>query len=122
MAKDVVSRLAEEFPKQFSDGKTPYISELPEGWYQLVRGVMKRVDGARIHVKWAQLKEKFGMLRMYENLAPEQYDGTIHEWISEAERLSGHTCQDCGEKGQRTTIFSWACTLCHKCKELRRKH
>ena len=110
--------LVKEFPNQFYNGRTTCPSEYPPGWHQLIRNVLKRADAARVPVKWAQIKEKFGGLRMYENL-PENCDSSIHDWISEAERLSYRTCQECGNKGKPSIVNRWQATLCQKCYDKR---
>ena len=120
-----IQTLAEEFPKQFKDGDTPCYSEYPDGWHHLIRNVMKRVDSARLPIKWAQIKEKFGSLRMYEDV----YEGhsalvELYDWIGEAERLSMITCQCCGAKGKRQNLTtpigtSWVGVFCDPCKRKR---
>lgn len=115
MAK--LEELQKEFPKQFYD-KMPCWSEYPPGWHHLIRNVLKRAEAARVPVKWVQIKEKSGGLRMYEQL-PEMCDTSIHDWIAEAERLSTQTCQECGNKGRQITINRWVATLCEECYKQR---
>ena len=54
-----------------------------------------------------QIKEKFGGLRFYVDRATEQH----YDFISVAESMSYHTCEECGAPGQRYTD-GWHQTLC----------
>lgn len=56
-----------------------------------------------------QVKEKFGMLRIYTSQLDIYMDGLIDM----AEEVSGHICEECGNKGILYTI-NWHKTLCEK--------
>lgn len=56
-----------------------------------------------------QVKEKFGMLRIYTSQLDIYMDGLIDM----AEEVSGHICEECGDKGMLYTI-NWHKTLCEK--------
>ena len=61
-------------------------------------------------VEFAQVKEKYGTLRVYHNSG----DDYIHGLIVMAELMSGRTCELCGVPG-RSTKGSWIQTLCIRC-------
>lgn len=59
----------------------------------------------------SQIKEKFGTLRVYMT----HYLPEMEEAISEAERLSAITCEDCGQPGELRQ-GGWLRTLCDECE------
>lgn len=119
----LIKTLSNEFPKQFHDGDTVVRSTYPKGWYHIIRTVLKRVDAARLPIKWAQIKEKLGSLRMYED-ADEGHSQLVelYDWIGEAERLSRITCQCCGNKGEQVILRGWKQVLCGSCKKEQEAH
>lgn len=121
MDNDVVKELQQEFPEQFAKDGTPCWSELPRGWKSICHEVMQKVKEHGVRLKWAQLKEKFGGLRMYEDLEDGQ-STEVHDWISEAEKKSFRLCQECGSGGAGTkqrVIRNWRVTLCNHCMKQR---
>lgn len=115
-----VSQLAKEFPDQFRKEGTPCWSDCPDGWVPLVREVMQKVKDHGVKLKWHQIKEKFGTLRMYEGLETNSPSSNIYDWISKAERESGKTCEVCGKPG-KTVNMGWLFTLCLEHKKERKK-
>jgi hypothetical protein len=63
-------------------------------------------EAAKVPVA-SQVKEKFGGLRFYVNGATEEH----WHYISFAESMSYHTCEDCGAPGKRYTD-GWHKVLC----------
>ncbi len=60
----------------------------------------------------AQVKEKFGLLRIYIDNTDEYIDGLV----SMAESISAITCEDCGLPGEMRD-GGWLRTLCNSCDE-----
>lgn len=58
-------------------------------------------------VKFDQIKEKYGTLRIYFSGGDEYVEGLV----SMAEAISGKTCEICGNKGQPNKS-GWITTLC----------
>jgi hypothetical protein len=58
----------------------------------------------------SQVKEKYGILRMYLTTGTDE----MFDLIDEAEELSSKTCEICGKKGK---LYSdgWCVTRCKKC-------
>jgi hypothetical protein len=90
-------------------------------------------------VKFSQIKEKFGTLRIYTEVynvhTPEEaakfskkdiedyhkrFRGYVDGAVSFAECMSGNTCEYCGEAGQLSTKGWWK-TLCPSCADKRNK-
>ena len=120
MNKKLEIKLVEDFPKAFSEyGKPPNESCMAfgcacdDGWEPLIRKVCKNLSP---DAKLAQVKEKFGRLRIYL-----QY-GTLEDddlcW--EAELASAKICEFCGEPGKEIS-GSWIKTLCPQCAKNRKK-
>ena len=77
---------------------------------------LRTVPGPVPQVILQQVKEKFGTLRFYYEGGDEYIAGLV----SMAESMSGCTCEDCGNVGQRTG-GGWIKTICQPC-ETQRKH
>jgi hypothetical protein len=69
-------------------------------------------EEVRGDVYCAQVKEKFGSLRLYMNNETPYISGAI----AMAESMSGHICEVCGEPGQRRS-GGWIRTLCDDCEK-----
>jgi len=78
-----------------------------KGWKQIVLDLCADLR----HLGWdgrlVQIKEKFGGLRFYINAGSLD----VRKRISEAERLSSSTCEECGQPGCLRN-GSWLKTLC----------
>jgi hypothetical protein len=62
-------------------------------------------------VKFDQIKEKFGGLRVYFSGGDEYIEGLV----SMAESFSYQICEECGEKG-KPNKGGWISTLCENCR------
>lgn len=63
-------------------------------------------------VKFDQIKEKYGTLRVYFSGGDEYVEGLV----SMAEAISGKICEVCGNKGQPNK-GGWITTLCDSCRK-----
>jgi hypothetical protein len=63
-------------------------------------------------VKFDQVKEKYGTLRVYFSGGDEYVEGLV----SMAEAISGKICEVCGNKGQPNK-GGWISTLCDSCRK-----
>lgn len=63
-------------------------------------------------VKFDQIKEKYGTLRVYFSGGDEYVEGLV----SMAEAISGKTCETCGNKGY-SDKGGWIMTLCDGCRK-----
>ena len=61
-----------------------------------------------------QVKEKFGTLRFYYSGGDDAIDGMVRM----AESMSGVTCEECGNPGERRG-GGWVHTYCEPCEEKR---
>lgn len=92
----------------------------PDGWTKLVEQCHDAIVAIDPAYKIDQVKEKFGGLRFYFTNSGEYYDDELFDkcnaFVSECEKLSYETCQDCGKPGE-TREGGWLRTLCDKCYE-----
>lgn len=90
-----------------------------DGWFKILSKCLVQLRALREcglapNLMLIQVKEKFGTLRVYVH-GYDKHDIT-DAIISRAERLSGSTCEDCGEHG-KTRGGGWITTLCASCYE-----
>lgn len=85
------------------------------GWIPLIYLTEAVLDKLIPGYKFAQVKEKFGTLRVYLDY-PEQVDsedvGLAIRFIGIVEGVSATICEECGQPGARDTTYSWIRTLC----------
>jgi hypothetical protein len=95
---------------QFMVGKR---DRLPSDWdFERAEDAMENDIDVTLKVDWIhveQIKEKFGGLRFYYQGG----DATISGMVSMAESWANHTCETCGNKGERRS-GGWVRTLCDK--------
>jgi len=135
MTPELEQELYDKFPDLFSNkDKGPQIScmafgiECNDGWYDLIRSICwkikqheRNIDDRKkynpeyttnyVSVKFDQIKEKFGGLRIYYSGGDDYVSGLI----SLADEMSYKICEVCGNKGQPNK-GGWIRTLCEKCK------
>ena len=97
------------FPQLFL-GLPPYMFECGEGWKGIVTDLCERLETlARPQLKIAQIKEKFGDLRVY----VEGGDEAAHALIRKAEACSSTICEWCG--AANVLNLFWLPNVCQKC-------
>jgi hypothetical protein len=110
-----VRRMETEYPKMFSE---PYGGfAISEGWWLIIERLCANIQH---HLKWKnkesevvpqvvvrQIKEKFGGLRFYYDGGDDEISGMVRM----AESWADHTCEKCGNKGERRS-GGWIRTLC----------
>lgn len=110
--------LVAEFPRLFR-GQVPARSDLDPGWVDIVRRALQRIDAmltdeqaAKVNI--AQVKEKWGELRLYvfarelDQATQDTIAGLVREAIAEAQKA----CAKCGQPGDLRTDFHYVQTLC----------
>ena len=91
--------------------------EIQEGWYPLVDNLCSELTRLieqghpRIHA--VQVKSKFGGLRFYTEDDPSAAQVQV---ITDAERVSEHTCETCGKPGKQTIKQGWVYSACEEHK------
>ena len=97
-----------------SDEQTPYDAygiQCGPGWQSLYQPIL---DLAQLYgIPIAQVKEKFGRLRIYTD-GPDRRLSTL---IAAAEAMSIHICEECGASAERgSTRTGWMRVLCPSCR------
>lgn len=136
MKEELENKLYKDYPLLFENRlKSPMESclsmgiETGDGWYDLLRSVCWEItqrekniknrlkyegkdENAFISVKFDQIKEKFGGLRIYYSGGDDYVRGVINL----AEEMSFKLCESCGNKGQPNQN-GWIMTLCDGCRK-----
>lgn len=99
-----------EFPHLFRDAQLGEMA-VGEGWFELLWGLCSSLEiaAAKHEFHIAQVKEKFGGLRLYAH-----GDIPMDAWnlIQEACAYSETICEACGRPGSHCVIDGWLKTLC----------
>lgn len=96
--------LSNLFPTMFPDSEHNYV-HYPKGWDKLVMQVLRDIEHTGVEI--AQIKEKWGALRIYIN----KNNDEVYEELWKVEKASRLVCQECGEPGVLRG-GSWLKTLC----------
>lgn len=94
------------------------VSGVEPGWRPIVRELDQKLRAAAPEFEYAQLKEKYGGLRVYlrfpENM-PAQIRDRARELVREAEEKASRKCENCGTTGRLREDRAWVRTLCDEC-------
>lgn len=122
MTADLELALVRDFPTLFRDYRgnpratcMAFGCEHGDGWEPLLRRACERLGALGGGTVLAQVKEKFGGLRVY-------IDGgsdAAHDIVAAAEEESFRICELCGDPG-RVRGGGWLVTRCDGCMEPRR--
>jgi len=92
--------------------------ECGKGWHKLLEPIIGYIEtynkdkDEEHQIKLTQVKEKWGLLRIYVNFGTHE----LYELIDEAEDKSQNVCELCGtEKNVGTKTSGWMLTLCLDC-------
>jgi len=128
MKKKLQEKLFERFPEIYRGSRLSPREhclgrgiEVDDGWFPIVYAVSEAINshlkklkaaGKPLDFEFAQIKEKFSTLRIYDNGGDEFIDGVI----ATAEILSSITCEVCGASGFKcvNSRGSWIKTLCEE--------
>jgi hypothetical protein len=108
MREELEKKFYDEFPGWFDECQFGF--EVLDGWFDLLWNMCIELKKLDFNQGFAQIKEKFGTLRVYANGATEE------QWtiIEKAEEESETTCEECGAKG-KLRGNSWLYTRCDEC-------
>lgn len=122
MRDELQDKLNKDFPTLFtkSDWKKGIYGtrhcECSDGWYNVIQKACEKLAKLNIpELKFYQVKEKFGSLRLYTNF----YSEIIGAIVSQAEQESISICEQCGSTSSTVTSGSlvrhWVRSLCPAC-------
>lgn len=97
-----------------------------DGWYSIIDALCSQLEPLCVaenkkltkkqlkegyEYRLSQVKEKYGTLRVYMSFSTDK----MEDLIDEAEILSAHVCEKCGDNGELRSRLPWMLTLCNKC-------
>lgn len=140
MDQELQNQLFEKYPDLFSNKDKDIMSscmgwgiEAGNGWYDIIGSVCWMIKQHENNIKWQteykqktdpdyqsdyfpvkfdQVKEKYGGLRMYFTGGDEYVEGLV----SMGEAMSYKICEVCGNKGEPNK-GGWISTLCDGCRK-----
>ena len=126
MRQDLAEKLVEKYPDALVDYGgdmrqtcMAWGFECGNGWFKILEELCEKVANIP-GFKFAQVKEKFGMLTVYYNGPNEEKDREIvRAAIREAEDKSIKTCESCGEPAKLKSDHGWMLVECKKCEALK---
>jgi hypothetical protein len=95
----------EDVKGRFAEGWTSWLPY--EGWWPLIVEMDEQLAAIDPDIKYYQIKEKFGGLRVYTT----QWSPEVIRTIADAGGKSYRTCEYCGASG-RLRDLTWVKTLC----------
>ncbi len=110
--------LRSRFPEQFEEVQQLYYGD---GWHGLVTRACELAAVQPFGVRWFQIKEKFGALRLHADFVnvrddreSTMYRMTFQDFLVDIQADSERTCQACGSPGSRMRVAA-VMTLCERC-------
>lgn len=108
--------LVSRYSSLFSDQRSvqdDFTFECTNGWFDLIAANLKLVERyaelERLKVEITQVKEKFGLLRVYHRGG----DDVVDRLLDIAELVSAGICEACGAQGSVTEHQGWLRARCH---------
>jgi hypothetical protein len=125
MREELELKLVDKFPNFFRDYKggpaktcMAWGITCGDGWYDILYDVIKIITILDPDVYAAQIKEKFGSLRIYLHHSDvEKSTEQAEQIIRLGEKLSKFTCEECGADGKLQKFGGLWKTVCEKCSE-----
>lgn len=119
------ARLIRDPPYLVNQNGTPYdfADDVGKGWIGILTNAFKQIaeafdkaDADFSEFSVAQIKEKFGTLRIYCGALDAGIADHVYKIIDEAESESERTCELCGNPG-KARGGGWIKTLCDNCNK-----
>lgn len=128
MKKELQDKLYLDFPQLFQNTKLSmqescmyFGCDIGDGWYDIMYRLCQRImtiPDLPENIAFDQVKEKFGLIRIYTNFANKLVDREI----SIAEVESSKTCECCGTtENVSCTNSGWIKVLCADCHKTGKK-
>ena len=88
----------------------PLSIDCGKGWHGLVKHVLDNLSEGCYP---SQIKEKFGLLRIYLRCGTDE----DYALVREAEKQSATICENCGAPGEVRSLWGWLTCLCEECNK-----
>lgn len=105
----------QEFLKRHNISSPPCYSGVGQGWIPILDELVEKLTKLGWDKQFAQVKEKFGTLRVYLETYPPEHREEYYALIRDAEERSATVCEDCGKPGKIRRERGWHRTLCDEC-------
>jgi len=117
MTPDIENSIIDKYPHLFANvgqkgSPMKFGLAVGDGWAGIISTmcwILNQKDTAKTF-RFDQIKEKFGLLRVYHSGGSEYMAGVVRM----AEDISGKTCEVCGQPGEQRK-GGWIKTLCDRC-------
>lgn len=123
MKLELENKIVNAFPELFyyyfnTESRYPLMFgiETGDGWYYLIQNLCKKIknwSNKNEQVRFTQIKEKYGELRIYS----EGYFEEVEIMIDEASKKSKTICENCGSTENVKPTKPWINYLCKDCRE-----
>lgn len=114
MKDELKNSLKEKYSTMFDSYLQGRDIECGSGWYALIDETLGGIKATDPNAQIIQIKEKFGLLRMYVDSEVEAVFNIVHF----AENLSGTICEVCASPGRPLKgKNAWIRTMCPACVE-----
>lgn len=114
MKEENINKLLNIYPELFKELKFGF--ECGDGWTNILEALCECIININYENKpqmtFVQIKEKFGLLRIYTNNTDEFMDGMI----AMAESMSSKICEYCGSTKDISSEGGYIQTLCKECR------
>jgi len=118
MRKDLEKQLYNKYPEFFKQKDLPASEtcmslgiETGSGWFYLIDELVGKIIKLDPKVEATQVKEKFGLLRIYTTATKHE----VWDLIDKYQKKSAKVCEECGSKGKHRKPGGWFLTLCDDC-------
>lgn len=121
MNKEKIDLLKNKYPQLFENVYCGISCE--DGWFDLISQLSEKLTNIckkhNVIIRFAQIKNKFGLLRIYydsEGEYSQDVSDHVYSLVNAVESMSGTICELCGQEGKKGGS-AWAEVLCSNCRE-----
>lgn len=123
-------KVKHRFDGKFCGYGSTELDFLPQGWKKAfgidickdLKACFKKTKNKKFRYSIAQIKEKWGSLRWYDNGVPQDISKEYEEIIKKYEEISKNTCILCGKYAIIINNKGWFEPICNNCqKEMKKK-
>lgn len=87
-----------------------------DGWNDLIDQMSAELTSVAPSIQYEQIKEKFGLLRVYLHGHSNEERELAYDIIKKYEVLSGTVCETCGKTGIERSHNGWLIVQCDDCE------
>ena len=107
--------LRNQYPEYYPKGYFDY--SIGDGWKPILEQFCKDAKQLGLEFKFAQVKEKFGGLRIYTDAVKTEFFDSLNALVDRAEKQAQVTCENCGAIPAEIRAGGWLKCLCEGCNK-----